>query len=314
MQSQTIAQENEGKVVVEIQHLAMGALTKAQGDTTLSYTDGVSSAAADLCALMAENAASDYASLYIIGNNATKGVTLLHVQGNHVVMGNGTRAYTTRVAYECGEACIENAGGYAPIVDALDRMRLYDKQVWGVDAKYSITPKHNNEPTPDETTLYESIKYCLENGFRLFVKLGDDEMRKGDDVRHSFRLKAILNAIDRLAPSQRLEANLAFSTDAMAAATLMPMIRIVAHHDSLSNWGQAASSAMTIDWTTPTITPLTTPAPSSDPSNQSDGSDTPSPSLSSAHPPVHSSTAKDGCGLAVAVVVTLGAMALTLIL
>lgn len=310
MQSQNIVQGNCGKVVVEIQHLAMGALSTVQGDTTLSYTDGVSSAASDICALVADNAASDYASVYIIGSNATKGMTLLHVQGNHVVMGNGTRAYATRVAYECSEACIEDAGGYAPIIDVLDRMRLYNKQEWGVDANYTLTPKQQKDMTPEEATLFDAIRYCLENRCRLFVKLGDDEKMKADEVRHSRRLKTILNAIDRLQPDQRLEANLAFSTDAMAAATLLPAMRIVAHHDSISNWGQAAENAMIMDWTSPNITTIHTPNITTTPSSALSSTS----GLSSPSSPSSPSSKKDGCGLAVAVVVALGALALTLIL
>jgi len=256
MQNDTTNFNGNAMVTVNIQHLAMGSLTTAQGDTTLSYTGGVSQVASDLCALTMGNAAADYASIYFIGIKDTRGLAIVHVQGNHVVMGGGARAYTTRVAYECSEACVGSAGGYLPILGALDRMKLYDKPQWGVDGNYTITLQGNTGLTDDETALLKKIEFCLQNNCRLFVKLGDDEKRKADDLRQSAKLASMLKAVDHLPPTQRLEANVAFSTNAMACAALMPLMRIVAHHDSLDNWGSSADNSVVVDWTSQHITTI----------------------------------------------------------
>lgn len=241
---------------VSIRHLACGSLSSEPGDRVLSVTTDVSQAAEQLCALLAEGASSSHASFFVMTPPDTGMPAIAHVQGAMTVFGNGVRSYATRVVYECESDELEKVGGYAAVLPMLDRMRRYEKAEFDVPAEKRVEVNDKRELTSVEKVLYEYMAYCLVHDTRLFVKLGDDERWRGDDIRQSKRLAALLHAIDHLPPAWRERASLAFSVECKDGSmqVLTPAMRFIAHHDPFDEWGGETSGACMLDWTSHSIT------------------------------------------------------------
>ena len=237
------------KTTIHIAHKVMGSLTTKQGDTVLSFTPGVTSAAQQLAMLAVAGAPADHASLYVLPHARAGMLHLVHVQGDHTIFANGVRKYATRAVYECPLEETDRVGGYTPVVNALNAMRHYEATDYNASDIHQVTFTRKHPLTPDEQALHAYIAYALTHGCRLFIHLGSDERRYADELRQSPRLEALLHAIDHLPSTWRHLTSMAFAVEStcQAAQTLQPTI--VAHLDETTAWKGADGTALLIDWT-----------------------------------------------------------------
>ena len=240
---------------VSIQHIVGGSLVDEPGDRVLSVTTSVSQAMERICATLAEGVNDSHASFYVMTPLDTGVPLIAHVQGAMTVFGNGVRSYATRAVYECGVDDLEKVGGYAALLPVLDRMRSYEKVEFDASDERRVEVKGKRELTADERTLYEYMAYCIVHDVRLFIRLGDDEWWRADEVRQSKRLEALLHAIDHIPTAWRDRASLAFSVEGKEGPMqeLMPAMRFIAHHDDIEEWSGGADEACMLDWTSTSI-------------------------------------------------------------
>ena len=235
-----------------LQYKVMGSLTGEMGDGMLAYTDGVSAAADMLCTLFADTADHGYASMFFLTNPDARLYQTVHVQPAHVTFPGHGRAYTTRVVYETSLEQMARPGvSLAQMVEALDRMRLYDQRQPG-GSPLTVDGMVAPQPLSDvETRLYQYIVYGIMHQRQLFIQLGPDERLAGDLLRRSARLNALLRAIDHLPPEVRPYVSMGYGVDSGSRGTiaLFGQLMVIAHHDDISQWGNASTEGMVIDWT-----------------------------------------------------------------
>lgn len=242
-------------MTLNVEKKVFGSLTNEQGDGVLSYTSGISPAADNFGALLTGNAqaplSDKYASLIFLTNPDNALLTFLHVQGNYTVFPGMARAYDTRAVYEITHEnfMTQALGQYAAIVKGLDGMHSYDKREFGVSNLTDVTPSKVTL-TPIEEKLRLIIARCVMTNQQLFIRIGEDEDLYADNIRQSWRLEAILHAMDALPSSLRPYLSMAYSVDSKTTAirTLADHILVMVHHDDISQWGTAQSRAMIIDW------------------------------------------------------------------
>ena len=244
------SQQGEGREI-RVERMVMGALASRQGDGVLSCTSGVSEAAGNLCALMDEVTPREYASFYVLRTPNVPWSTLLHVQGDFMSFSNGVRRYTTRAVYECSDAQLEEAGGYAPLLDVLDGMRVYEKADYAANDKCRTKEVTQEKLSPQEQVLCGCVAYCLTHRRPLWIKLGEDERHYGDELRRSWRLHSLLHVVDRLPVAWRRQVSLAFSVDCCCPGTraLLPQMQLVAFHGAVPDCEETDSKAVVVDWT-----------------------------------------------------------------
>ncbi|MBR6179654.1 MAG: hypothetical protein IKQ77_00360 [Prevotella sp.] len=243
------------KVTVSIRHMVRGSLCNEPGDKVLSATTCISHDVEQLCGMLAEGASNSHASFFVMTSPNTGMPVIAHVQGAMTVFGNGVRNYCTRAVYECETDELGQVGGFSSLLPVLDGMRRYEQVEFDVSAERKVEVDGKREMTVHERALYEYMAYCVAHDTRLFIRLGEDELRRADDVRRSARLAALLHAIDHLPPAWRDRASLAFSVECKDGPMqeLLPSIRFIAHHDPIDEWDGEAVGACCLDWTSPSL-------------------------------------------------------------
>ena len=234
---------------MRIEHLVMGSLVNEPGDTTLSFTPGVSSGAEALCRMMAGDGPK-HASWYLL-HPAAGQHTIVHVQGSHTSFGGGVRDYATRVVYEFDSAALTAAGGYLPLLPSLDAMRRYEEKRYEASPEKMVKANTTGALSTVERQLLNDVAYSLARHRRLFIRVGEDELRVADDLRQSPRLRSLLGVFDHLPQQWRDWISMAFSVNSSSgdAQALLADIHVVVHHDPVEAWGDAARGACVIDWT-----------------------------------------------------------------
>lgn len=249
-----------GTTQVSVEWMAMGALAHRQGDGLMACTPGVSDLAERLCSLMADGAPAGHASFYALRWPGVAWSTLLHVQGDHMRFGGGVRCYTTRVAYECNDSQLERAGGYAPLVAALNAMHVYEQANYHASNTFLVAPAPASAPSADEQLLGSWLAYCLAHRQRLWISLGKKkaidtidtiDTLVADEVRRSPKLLALLRMVDRLPLAWRQSLSMAYAVEGRCPGTraLLPQLQVVAYHGTADDFGDAAQGAFIIDWT-----------------------------------------------------------------
>ncbi len=243
-------------MIIHIEKKVMGSLSHNMGDGVLAYTQGVSPAAGNLGSLLGENARADSASLYMFTHPQTRLLTVAHVQGAFTSFAGHGRSYPIRAVYEIDPAFVSNDWcTLSTIINSLDGIRLYDATEFGcqadIPAPNNIVETLNNE----EIRLLQYIIFCLVHRRQMFIRLGDDERRFGDQLRQSPRLHSLLRAISKLPPAIRSYVSLAYSVESTdrALQALFNNMLIVCHHDDISLWGNASKDGILIDWTAPNL-------------------------------------------------------------
>ena len=234
---------------VKIESLVMGSLVGEQGDTTLSFTRGYSTDVEFLCRSLTGDGPR-HATLFLL-HFADGRHLVVHVQGGHTTFGGGVRDYATRAVYEFDDTTLSEAGGYLPLLPLFDGMRHYEEKTYETAAERTLCTVADEPLTPAEQRLGAAVAQALTHYGRLFIQVGEEEMRVGDDLWHSSRLRSLLHVFDHLPPGWREKATLAFSVNHASTDTqaLLQEVRVVVHHDPISDWGNKAIGAYLVDWT-----------------------------------------------------------------
>lgn len=247
------------KIIID--NKVYGSQATVMGDGVLSYSKGISSAADSLGALFSGQLPRDYASLFFL-NNPDNGLhTVIHAQGAFTVFGEQGRAYDMRAVYEITDAEFRKMGSlHLPLIAALDKLHRYDTTEYGSSNLIDITPVPPVQPLSEtQQLLRQCLVFCVVNNRQLFVRLGNDEDYRADQVRHSRKLHDLLVAIDSLPEAYRGFASMGFSVDSSTSGTrtLADHLLVIAHHDDISLWGNARSQGVLLDWTTSVLRPIT---------------------------------------------------------
>lgn len=247
------------KIVID--NKVYGSQAKVMGDGVLSYSKGISSAADSLGALFYGQLPRDYASLFFL-NNPDNGLhTVIHAQGAFTTFEEQGRAYDMRAVYEITDAEFRKMGClHQPLIAALDKLHRYDTTEYGSGNLIDITPVPPVQPLSEtQQLLRQCLVFCVVNNRQLFLRLGNDEDYRADQVRHSRKLHDLLVAIDSLPEAYRGFASMGFSVDSSTSGTrtLADHLLVIAHHDDISLWGNARSQGVLLDWTTSAIRPIT---------------------------------------------------------
>ncbi len=234
---------------VKIESLVMGSLVGEQGDTTLSFTRGYSTDVEFLCRSLTGDGPR-HATLYLLHPEEGRHL-VAHVQGSHTTFGGGVRDYATRAVYEFDGATLTEAGGYLPLLPLFDGMRHYEEKTYETAAERMMGTVVDEPLTPTEQRLGAALAQALAHHCRLFIQVGEEELRVGDDLRHSSRLRSLLHVFDHLPPRWREEATLAFSVNHASAdmQALLPDVQVLVHHDPIGVWDDEVSGAYLVDWT-----------------------------------------------------------------
>ena len=247
------------KIIID--NKVYGSQAKVMGDGVLSYSKGISSAADSLGALFSGQLPRDYASLFFL-NNPDNGLhTVIHAQGAFTTFEEQGRAYDMRAVYEITDAEFRKMGSlHQPLIAALDKLHRYDTTEYGSGNLIDITPVPPVQPLSEtQQLLRQCLVFCVVNNRQLFLRLGNDEDYRADQVRHSRKLHDLLVAIDSLPEAYRGFASMGFSVDSSTSGTrtLADHLLVIAHHDDISLWGNARSQGVLLDWTTSAIRPIT---------------------------------------------------------
>ncbi len=241
-------------MMIHVEKKVMGSLNHKMGDGVLAYTQGVSRAAENLGAILAENARTDSASLYLFTHPDTGKLTVAHVQGGFTTFAGHGRSYATRAIYEVEPAVVtDRQCPLSCLVRSLDGMRSYDAPVYDDVPTMSVPDGTSEMLNDEETRLLQYITYCLAHRRQMFIRLGDDERLYGDGLQQSPRLLSLLRAINKLPAAIRPYVSLAYSVESTDKALqyLFNNMLIVCHHDDISLWGNARQDGILLDWTAP---------------------------------------------------------------
>lgn len=239
---------------INVEHFVAGSPLDERGDGTLSYTAGISQMAEQLAALFVDKLPTSHALLFALVNPDTNLMTIMHAQGDYTRFEGQGRAYNTRIVYELTRETHATKGldrRLSPIIAALDKMHPYDSRVFGQPNELTIDETIGKaQLTPDEQTLHDVLVHAVVNNQQLFIRLGESDKLAGDNVRQSPKLQALLHAIDALPQGIRGYVSLGFSliAETPVSQIMTDHLLVIAHHDDINNWGEAARAALQVDW------------------------------------------------------------------
>ena len=236
---------------IEVQHIVMGSLVNEQGDGVLSFTNGISDNANMLCSALAADACRSHASVCVLNLPTEETSILIHVQGDHVVFGGGTRTYTTRVVYECRHDVLSQCGGWFPLLPVLDKMRYYDHREFGTSADCWIEEDEMMPLTEHERHLLTLVEQGRGER-KVMVKLTDADQLYAEKVLLSPHLASLLRVTAHLMAERNEYLSFAFSVDADSgiANLLTPYLHVIAHNDPVERWVAKEGDDITVDWIT----------------------------------------------------------------
>lgn len=245
---------------ITIENKVYGSQQTVMGDGVLSYSKGISPAADSFGTLFTGRLSPDYASLYFL-NNPDNGLhTVIHVQGAFTQFKEQGRAYDMRAIYELSESefhRMENL--HAPLIAALDKFHPYASVEYGSTSGVEVDLPLPTALSENELLLRQCMIWCVVHNRQLFIRLGNDEDYRADQLRYSRKLQQLLHALDTLPKAYRGFASMGFSVDSTSngTRTLADHLLIIAHHDDISLWGKARQEGVLIDWTTSELRLLT---------------------------------------------------------
>ena len=245
---------------ITIENKVYGSQQTVMGDGVLSYSKGISPAADSFGTLFTGRLSPDYASLYFL-NNPDNGLhTVIHVQGAFTQFKEQGRAYDMRAIYELSESeflRMENL--HAPLIAALDKFHPYASVEYGSTSGVEVDFPLPTALSENELLLRQCMIWCVVHNRQLFIRLGNDEDYRADQLRYSSKLQQLLHALDTLPKAYRGFASMGFSVDSTSngTRTLADHLLIIAHHDDISLWGKARQEGVLIDWTTSELRLLT---------------------------------------------------------
>lgn len=245
---------------ITIENKVYGSQQTVMGDGVLSYSKGISPAADSFGTLFTGRLSPDYASLYFL-NNPDNGLhTVIHVQGAFTQFKEQGRAYDMRAIYELSESeflRMENL--HAPLIAALDKFHPYASVEYGSTSGVEVDIPLPTALSENELLLRQCMIWCVVHNRQLFIRLGNDEDYRADQLRYSRKLQQLLHALDTLPKAYRGFASMGFSVDSTSngTRTLADHLLIIAHHDDISLWGKARQEGVLIDWTTSELRLLT---------------------------------------------------------
>ena len=188
------------KIKVNIYKTTYGSDPVSMGETSLSYTEGISDFARNMCKVYADSRGElspDYSTFLMLYDPFSDRYVFTHIQGQEWVFDNGVRKYPYRGAYEIGrEDYLKN--NLTGIIDSLPRINpTLEKQ-----GKVSeVSEIQNTKPyIPEESLILASnIKNALSKGKYLYVKLNNsDSNLRENALFESSSFYTIIRAIDSL--------------------------------------------------------------------------------------------------------------------
>ena len=93
------------KIKVNIYKTTYGSDPVSMGETSLSYTEGISDFARNMCKVYADSRGElspDYSTFMMLYDPSSDRYVFTHIQGHEWVFDNGVRKYPFRGAYEIG--------------------------------------------------------------------------------------------------------------------------------------------------------------------------------------------------------------------
>lgn len=188
------------KIKVNIYKTTYGSDPVSMGETSLSYTEGISDFARNMCTAYADSKGElspEYSTFMMLYDPFSDRYVFTHIQGQEWIFDNGVRKYPYRGAYEIGrEDYLKN--NLVGIIDSLPRINpTLEKQ-----GKVSeISEIQNAKPNiPEESlNLASNIKNALSKGKYLYVKLNNsDSNLRENALFESSSFNTIIRAIDSL--------------------------------------------------------------------------------------------------------------------
>lgn len=203
------------KIKVNIYKTTYGSDPVSMGETSLSYTEGISDFARNMCTAYSDSKGElspDYSTFMILYDPFSDRYVFTHIQGQEWIFDNGVRKYPFRGAYEIGrEDYLKN--NLANIIDSLPRINpSLEKQ-----GKVSeVSEIQNTKPNiPEESLILASnIKNALSKGKYLYVKLNNsDSNLRENALFESSSFNTIIRAIDSLPVDFKKYATFSFLAD-----------------------------------------------------------------------------------------------------
>lgn len=203
------------KIKVNIYKTTYGSDPVSMGETSLSYTEGISDFARNMCTAYSDSKGElspDYSTFMMLYDPFSDRYVFTHIQGQEWIFDNGVRKYPFRGAYEIGrEDYLKN--NLANIIDSLPRINpSLEKQ-----GKVSeVSEIQNTKPNiPEESLILASnIKNALSKGKYLYVKLNNsDSNLRENALFESSSFNTIIRAIDSLPVDFKKYATFSFLAD-----------------------------------------------------------------------------------------------------
>lgn len=245
------------KIKVNIYKTTYGSDPVSMGETSLSYTEGISDFARNMCTVYADSKGElspDYSTFMMLYDPFSDRYVFTHIQGQEWVFDNGVRKYPYRGAYEIGrEDYLKN--NLTGIIDSLPRINpTLEKQ-----GKVSeVSEIQNIKPNiPEESLILASnIKNALSKGKYLYVKLNNsDSNLRENALFESSSFNTIIRAIDSLPVDFKKYTTFSFLADGnfegyfkrCAVNFVLSNVTIPSSSDNtvIMNWDDAVSKQAT---------------------------------------------------------------------
>lgn len=203
------------KIKVNIYKTTYGSDPVSMGETSLSYTEGISDFARNMCTAYADSKgelSSDYSTFMMLYDPFSDRYVFTHIQGQEWIFDNGIRKYPFRGAYEIGrEDYLKNY--LSGIIDSLPRINPAIERQGKVS---EISEIQNTKPNiPKESLILAThIKKALSKGKYLYVKLNDsDSNLRENALFESSSFNTIIRALDSLPIDFKKYATFSFLAD-----------------------------------------------------------------------------------------------------
>ena len=245
------------KIKVNIYKTTYGSDPVSMGETSLSYTEGISDFARNMCTAYADSKGElspDYSTFMMLYDPFSDRYVFTHIQGQEWVFDNGVRKYPYRGAYEIGrEDYLKN--NLTGIIDSLPRINpTLEKQ-----GKVSeVSEIQNTKPNiPEESLILASnIKNALSKGKYLYVKLNNSNSNLRENALfESSSFNTIIRAIDSLSVDFKKYTTFSFLADGnfegyfkrCAVNFVLSNVTIPSSSDNavIMNWDDAVSKQAT---------------------------------------------------------------------
>lgn len=242
------------RIEIIVNHKASGAPMGVRGDGVLSMTSGVLSSADTFMSHFVGSGipSTNYATMLFFINPETGRHTILHYQPQYSRFPEYNRYYDTRILYELTPKEFEKCQySYAALNDKLSLMKDYDRRYYDANNIMNVDLPQKPDLNPDEYRICTTLFFALINQKQVFIHLGESDKLFGDKVRHSHKLRSLLRVFDSFPLEIRRYLSLGYAVEnnSNGIKWLSPYLSIIAHCDSLSNWGLSGSDVISIDWT-----------------------------------------------------------------